>query len=373
MSARKTVMVLFGGQSSEHQISCATAAGVLTEINREKWDVVPVGITQDGHWIPQPDRPEKYQIDGTEGYTVTASGERVALLPGEDRLTRFAVDAAGDRVPGSTVVGPRIDVVLPLLHGVFGEDGTLQGMLEICGVKYVGCGVASSAVSMDKYLTKAVLQAAGLPVGEWELVTAHEWDADRAAVSDRLQRLGLPVFVKPCRAGSSVGISRVTDISDLPAAIAEAQRHDPRVLVEAQAVGAEVECAVLEMDDGNLIASPLGEVVVQGAEFYDYQAKYFATQAVQLRVPANVPEKASDRIREAARQAFLVLEGEGLARVDFFYDAQSDQFSINEVNTMPGFTPYSMYPRLLGAAGVHYSRLIDLLLEQGLSRPMGLR
>lgn len=366
-SARPVVMVLFGGRSSEHQISCATAAGVLQVIDRERWDVIPVGITQEGEWVLQPDDPTLYGIRDGKGYTVKAGKRRVSLYVGDSRLHEYSDE--GEQAP------PReIDVVLPLLHGPYGEDGTVQGLFELCNLRYVGCGVNASAVSMDKYLTKTVLGQAGIPVGDWRLLTPRAWARDPQGQADRLVReLGLPLFVKPCRAGSSMGITRVTDAAELPAAIKEAQNHDPRVIVEASAAGREVECGVLQRPDGSLVASPLGEIMVSSADFYDYETKYFAEDTVTLSCPADLPDEASQKIRDTALIAFDVLECEGLARVDFFYNPETGDFMINEVNTLPGFTPFSMYPTLLSQAGVEYRDLIDTLLEEALTRPLGLR
>lgn len=372
-ASRPTVMVLFGGRSSEHQISCATAAGVLQVIDRERWDVIPVGITREGEWVPQPDEPERYGISDGKGYEVRAANARVALFPGSPRLFEYQVGPDGLPLDAS-LTGRAIDVVLPLLHGPFGEDGTVQGLLELCNLRYVGCGVNASAVSMDKYLTKTVLERAGLPVGKWSLVTRAAWERDAWSEADRLTvELGLPMFVKPCRAGSSMGITRVADVVELPTAMKEAQNHDPRVIVEASASGREVECGVLQLPSGELIASPLGEIAVSDADFYDYQSKYFSEDTVTLSCPADIPSEASHRIRRAALEAFTALECEGLARVDFFYDPADGSFMINEVNTLPGFTPFSMYPTLLREAGIEYRNLVSLLLEEALARPLGLR
>ncbi len=375
---RPVVLLLFGGQSSEHEISCATAAGVLAAIDPNRWDVVAVGITPGGQWVPQPADPSIYQLGDERGYTVQAAGEQVSLLTGPDyggrpRLVEFSVDESGQPVPGSLRPGKQVDVVFPLLHGPFGEDGTVQGLLEMAPVRYVGCGVAASAVAMDKRLTKTVLSQEGLPTGRWEAFNKRQWEYDSQAVLERLGKLGLPVFVKPARAGSSMGITRVTSEDDLRAAIELAQQHDPMLIVEAANPGRELECGILALPEGGLVASPLGEIVVEEGDFYDYESKYFATEGVRLICPADVDEKASDQMREAAKVAFELIGGEGLARVDFFYDQAAGDFIINEINTMPGFTPYSMYPRVLQAAGYGYPQLIEVLLSEALQRPTGLR
>ena len=234
--SRPRVLIVFGGRSSEHEISCSTAAGILTAIDRTKWDVIPLGITRDGQWVRVADDPSALEFKDGKGQSVTAGSTRVALTPGEGNLVELTYEGDPDS-PDSRVIGVEdlghVDIVFPLLHGPYGEDGTIQGLFEMAGVRYVGCGVTSSAVSMDKHLTKTVLAAAGIDVGQWELVTARQWDADATACMDRIERLGFPVFVKPCRAGSSVGISRVTCREDLPVAIKEAANHDPRIIVEA--------------------------------------------------------------------------------------------------------------------------------------------
>lgn len=365
-STKPNVMVLFGGVSSEHQISCATAAGVLAAIDHEKWNVVPVGITPQGKWVLAPDDPGRYSIQDGQGYTLPEEGPRVTIASGTAEIL-----VAGDG--GEYASAQKIDVALPLLHGPFGEDGALQGLFEISGIKYVGCGVDASAVCMDKHLTKVVLSQAGIPVGKWELVTASQWRGDQGAVLERLGRLGLPVFVKPCRAGSSIGITRVDDRYDLVEAIEAAAQHDPRVIVEAAVSGREVECGILQLPDGELKAGALGEIVVTGADFYDYQSKYFAQDAVSLQCPAELSPEMTQTLQDAARRAFEALGGEGLSRVDFFCDPETGSYLVNEVNTLPGFTPFSMYPTMMRQIGFDYPALIDALLLQAIGRPAGLR
>lgn len=346
----------------------------MQAINPDRWNIIAVGITPDGQWVPQEVDPSIYQINDGQGHTVVAGDRRVALLAGSRHLMEYSVDADGNLEPETARSPQKIDVVFPLLHGAYGEDGTLQGLLELTGIPYAGCGVASSAVAMDKALTKAVLHEGGLPVGQWVSVSPRRWNHDRDHVLEEIDELGLPVFVKPCRAGSSQGVIRVTDREKIPAAIAAAADHDPRVIVEAAFVGREVECGVLQRADGTLTASPLGEIVVSGPAFYDYETKYFAADDdVTLTCPADLPEGAAERIRDAAVAAFETLECEGLARVDFFYDPDSGEYAINEVNTLPGFTPFSMYPTMMGAAGVSYEELIEQILEEALGRKSGLR
>ena len=373
---RPRVLIVFGGRSSEHEVSCATAAGILRAIDRDKWDVVPLGITKDGQWVPASDDPALLEFKDGKGQSVEAGATRVALTPGGGSLVELSYD--GDPAdPGARVVGARdlgrVDIVLPLLHGPYGEDGTIQGLLEMAEVRYVGCGVASSAVSMDKHLTKVVLAGAGIDVGRWELITPLQWEADQGACLERAAALGFPVFVKPCRAGSSVGISKVESREGLAVAVKEAQNHDPRVIVEAGVVGREVECGVLGgHSDWRSATAPLGEIEVPDGEFYDYEHKY-VDDVVGLVCPAEVAPAYEERVRETALRAFDALECEGLARVDFFLDEDSGTVLVNEVNTMPGFTPISMFPQMWAAAGVDYPSLIDALLEEAAARTVGLR
>lgn len=368
---RPRVLVVFGGRSGEHEISCATAAGVLRAIDRAQWDVLPIGITRDGEWVRVPDDPALFELRDGHGQSVRPGDTRITLTRGHVLETTLGVDGGA---AGVTDLGA-VDVVLPLLHGPYGEDGTIQGLFEMADVRYVGCGVTSSAVSMDKHLTKTVLAAAGIEVGRWTLITALQWESDRAACERRVAELGYPVFVKPCRAGSSIGISRVERPEELATAVKEAANHDPRVIVEARLTGREVECGVLggRGASGAPRTAPLGEIVVPEGGFYDYEAKYFDTDAVGLVCPADLPEADAARIRGVAARVFDALECEGLARVDFFYDPDSGAVTVNEVNTMPGFTPFSMFPQMWAQAGMPYAGLLDDLLREALARPLGLR
>jgi D-alanine-D-alanine ligase len=267
-----------------------------------------------------------------------------------------------------------VDVVFPLLHGPWGEDGTIQGMFEMAGVRYVGAGVLASAVGMDKIYMKIVLRAAGIPVLPSVTVTAREWYRDPDGVRYRVADLGFPLFVKPARAGSSMGISKVHDASELAAAIEEAHRHDPKALVEQAAVGArEIECGVLEALDGTPETSVPAEIIVGGQhQFYDFAAKYLPEESTELEVPADLPDALAAEVRELAVRAFEAIACEGLARVDFFVNPDGTVV-VNEINTMPGFTPTSMYPRMWAATGVEYPALVDRLLRLALRRTTGLR
>lgn len=374
---RPRVLIVFGGRSGEHEISCATAAGILRAIDRTKWDVLPIGITKDGEWVRVPDDPSLFELRDGRGQSVQAGDTRVTLTEGGARLLEVSYGPGPDgRLGDATSVADLggVDVVLPLLHGPYGEDGTIQGLFEMADVRYVGCGVAASAISMDKHLTKTVLQAAGIEVGRWELITPRQWDVDPQGCRERVAALGFPVFVKPCRAGSSIGISRVDSVEELSVAIKEARNNDPRVIVEAAVTGREIECGVLQgRGDRPPRTAPLGEIVLSEGAFYDYDSKYIDTEAVGLVCPADVPEADAARLHEAAARTFEALECEGLARVDFFYVPDTHEVIVNEVNTMPGFTPYSMFPLMWAQAGIEYADLVDELLEGALERDLGLR
>jgi len=374
---RPRVLIVFGGRSGEHEISCATAAGILRAIDRTKWDVLPIGITKDGEWVRVPDDPSLFELRDGRGQSVQAGDTRVTLTEGGARLLEVSYGPGPDgRLGDATSVADLggVDVVLPLLHGPYGEDGTIQGLFEMADVRYVGCGVAASAISMDKHLTKTVLQSAGIEVGRWELITPRQWDVDPQGCRERVAALGFPVFVKPCRAGSSIGISRVDSVEELSVAIKEARNNDPRVIVEAAVTGREIECGVLQgRGDQPPRTAPLGEIVLSEGAFYDYDSKYIDTEAVGLVCPADVPEADAARLHEAAARTFEALECEGLARVDFFYVPDTHEVIVNEVNTMPGFTPYSMFPLMWAQAGIEYADLVDELLEGALERDLGLR
>jgi D-alanine-D-alanine ligase len=364
------VAIVFGGRSSEHAISCVTAGSVLEAIDRTAYDVVPIGIAPDGRWVLESGDPERLQIKGP-GELPSVDGERAAIaLLREAGGTDLVVHEPAR--PPETL--GEVDVVFPLLHGPWGEDGTIQGMFEMAGVRYVGAGVLASAVAMDKAYAKIVLRAAGLPVLPSLTVTAREWYRDPDGVRHRVADLGFPLFVKPSRAGSSMGISKVHDSSELDAAIEEAHRHDPKALVEQAAVGSrEIECGVLEALDGTPETSVPAEIIVGGEhEFYDFAAKYLPEEHTELAVPAEIPGDTAAELREMAARAFEAIGCEGLARVDFFL-MPDGSLMLNEVNTMPGFTPTSMYPRMWAATGVDYPALVDRLIRLALRRSTGLR
>jgi D-alanine-D-alanine ligase len=366
---RPRVAIVFGGRSSEHAVSCSTAASVLRSIDRDKYEVVPVGIARDGHWVLVADDPEPLRLLPGQTPEVDGAGASVLVpLSTGDRSLTVLEPGRPPRALGD------VDVVFPLLHGPFGEDGTLQGLLDLADVRYVGSGVTASAVMMDKAMMKVVFEAAGLKVGPYVVVTDREWNRDPEAALARVEPLGWPVFVKPARAGSSMGISKVDDASGLRAAIEAAREHDPKVVIEAAVVGREIECGVLDGHGTDVPrTSELGEaVVVSGHAFYDFEAKYLADGDVRLDCPADVPAEVAERIREMSLLAFEAAGCEGLARVDFFYTPSGDVV-INEINTMPGFTPHSMYPRMWAASGLDYPDLIDELISLALERRTGLR
>jgi D-alanine-D-alanine ligase len=364
------VALLFGGRSGEHAISAATAAGVLRAIDREKYDVVPVGITRSGQWVVASDDPAQWELRAGRLAEVTASSGSEVVLSSSAGGPQLQVLEPGS-VPEAL---SQVDVVFPVLHGPFGEDGTVQGLLELADVRYVGSGVLASAVGMDKHYMKMVFAAHGLPVGPYVAVTPRDWAQRRDDVLARVKELRLPLFVKPARAGSSLGVTRVDDLADLGQAVAEAQSHDPKVLVEEGVSGREIECAVLGgRGDEPPRASVVGEIVVgEGGGFYDFEAKYIEDDTARLDIPADVPEEVSGRVRELAVRAFEAVGAEGIARVDTFVTPDGSVL-LNEINTMPGFTPISMYPKLWEASGVPYTDLIDELIQLALERPTGLR
>ncbi|MEY3732938.1 MAG: hypothetical protein RL347_297 [Actinomycetota bacterium] len=358
---RTRVLVIFGGRSSEHAISCLSAAGILRALDRGRYDVSAVGILPDGRWMRVVADPDAIAA-GESGALpqVADTGDAAVLLP---------EPVEGVEAP---IAIRDVDVVFPVLHGPWGEDGTLQGLLEMAGLPYVGSGVFASAAAMDKGHMKALLAAGGLPVGPSTVITASQWDRDPSAARARVDALGYPVFVKPARAGSSVGITKVHGPADLDAAFAEARSWDPRVIVEAGIPDArEIECAVIVDASGATQATRCAEIIVRGEhEFYDFEAKYL-DDAAELVVPADLPTEVEAEVRRLAVSAFDVLDCEGLARVDFF--VTPDRVIINEVNTMPGFTPISLFPRMCAASGMDYATVLDLLIADALRRGTGLR
>ncbi|MFI8594879.1 D-alanine--D-alanine ligase family protein [Microbacterium sp. NPDC078428] len=358
---RQVVAVLFGGRSSEHSISSATAGGVLRAIDRDRFRVIPIGITRDGVFVLEADDPDRFALDAARLPEVTDNGTRI-LWPegGQDRSLRVR------RADGEVEELGSVDVVLPILHGVHGEDGTVQGFLDTLGIPYAGAGVIDSALCMDKHFMKVALEASGVPVAPWVTVRERSWRADPGAVRSDAAGLGMPLFVKPARAGSSVGVSKVHTIDELDEALRVAFAEDEKVLVEQGISGREVEVAILEGSDGVVRASLPGEIVLTTREFYDFEGKYLGGDGVEVVCPADVDAASTDRIRDMGVRAFEAVDGRGLARVDFFLTA--DGLVVNELNTMPGFTPISMFPKCWIASGMSYPELISELLDTALGR-----
>ncbi|MFF7653520.1 D-alanine--D-alanine ligase family protein [Streptomyces sp. NPDC007983] len=367
------VAVVFGGRSSEHAISVVTAGAVLRAIDREKYDVLPIGITADGRWALTADAPERMaiadrQLPSVERLAESAEGSVVLPVDPGSREVVYSEPGAVPKALGD------VDVVFPMLHGPYGEDGTLQGLLELSGVPYVGAGVLASAVGMDKEYMKRVFVSFGLPVGPYEVIRPRDWERDPAAARARITEFagehGWPVFVKPSRAGSSIGITKVDRPEQLDEAIETARHHDPKVIVEALLRGREIECGVLEFEDGPRASVPAEIPPVSTHDFYDFEAKYI--DAAPGVVPAPLTAEQTERVRELAVRAFDAVSCEGLVRADFFL-LDSGEFVINEINTMPGFTPISMYPRMWQESGVSYPELVDRLIQAALRRSTGLR
>ena len=372
-SARKIrVAVVFGGRSSEHAVSCASAGLILGAIDPERYEVVPIGIARDGRWVLTSADPARLAL--TSG--ALPSVEAVAT-PGVSVTPAAGPGGGGLVFSGPTAVPPElgeVDVVLPLLHGLFGEDGTIQGLLEMAGIRYAGAGVLASAAGMDKEYMKLLFAARGLPVGRYVVVREREWgpsapDAERKRVLDEIAELGWPVFVKPARGGSSIGTTRVAGPDSLVAAIEEARRYDRKVLVEAAVDGVELECAVLEGPDGGAPEASLpGMIVVDpNSTWYDFEAKYLAAES-RMEIPAPIPAAAAMRVRALACAAFDAIGCEGLARVDFFY-TPGGEVIVNEINTMPGMTPTSGFPMMWAASGLPLPRLIDRIITTALAKP----
>jgi D-alanine-D-alanine ligase len=367
------VAVVFGGRSTEHAVSCASAGLILSAIDHDRYEVLPIGIATDGRWVLTSDDPARLALSSGS----LPSVESVAF-PGSEVTPRTGPGGSVLQVTSPDSVPQdlgAVDVVLPLLHGAYGEDGTLQGLLEMTGTRYVGAGVFASAAGMDKEYMKLLMSARGLPVGRYVVVRDRDWRAvsERKRILDEIAELGWPVFVKPARGGSSIGITRVSVPDDLEPAIEAARAHDPKVLVEAAVDGMEVECAVLEgIDGGPPEASVPGQVVVDpGSSFYDFEAKYLAS-ATTMRIPAPVPVEAASEIRRQACAAFDAISCEGLARVDFFY-TPAGQILVNEINTMPGMTPASGFPMMWAASGLPLPQLVDRIIQTALRKRPGLR
>ncbi|MFJ9567777.1 D-alanine--D-alanine ligase family protein [Streptomyces fuscichromogenes] len=370
---RPLVILLFGGRSSEHGISVVTAGAVLRAIDRTKYDVLPVGITRDGRWVLTADDPERMAMtDGrppmVEQLTVSDRGSIVVSVDPTDRTVVRSERGTEPKVLGE------VDVVFPVLHGPYGEDGTVQGLLELSGIPYVGAGVLASAVGQDKEYMKRVFSSFGLAVGPYLVIRPREWQSDAAGARARISRFadayGWPLFVKPARAGSSIGITKVDGAPGLEDAIAEAHRHDAKIIVEALVQGREIECGVLEFPEGPRASVPAEIPAPDARAYYDFEAKYL--HSTPGEVPAALTESQTSEVRRLALKAFEAASCEGLVRADFFL-TEEGRFVINEINTMPGFTPVSMYPQMWQASGVEYGDLVDRLLQAALRRTTRLR
>ena len=364
---RIRVAVVFGGRSNEHAISCVSAGSILRHLDPARFEVIPIGITPEGLWVLTEGRSETLAIiDGQLPGVGRHSG--TALVLAADPTQRGQLLPLGQEgIPPGAVLAA-VDVVLPVLHGPYGEDGTIQGLLELAAVPYVGSGVLASAVCMDKEFTKKILAAEGLPIGAYAVLRPSE----STLTAEQQHRLGLPVFVKPARGGSSIGVSRVTAWDQLPAAIAQARVHDPKVLVEAAIVGRELECGVLELPDGTVKASAVAEIRVMhghgGADpFYDFATKYL-DDGLEIDIPASLEENIVDELRELAVAVFRAIDCRGLARVDFFLTEAGPL--ISEINTMPGFTTTSVFPQVWAASGVDYSTLLATMVQTALARSL---
>ena len=345
-----SVCVLFGGRSPEHDVSLRSAESVLNNIDREKYNVIPVGITKSGDWLRY--AGTDYSLLPGSAWERFEGNRRAAISPvrGQGLLC----------FEGDCVVREHIDVVFPVLHGENGEDGTIQGLLELAGIAYVGPHVAASAVAMDKTLTKLVADQAGIPQAAWSLVRGSELEHRMDTILDGLEgRFAYPMFVKPAGTGSSVGVSKTFDRESLAAALKHAAAFDEKILVEEFIHGREIEVAV--MGNGNPVASVCGEID-SGADFYDYDAKY-VTDTSTAYIPARISEDVEEQVREQAVKVYQAIGCQGLSRVDFFVTYEDERIVFNEINTLPGFTSISMYPKLFAASGIGYSELIDELLK----------
>ena len=347
---KRNVCVLFGGMSPEHEVSLRSAESVLNNMDKEQYNIFPVGITKEGDWILY--TGSDYSLLPTGQWQEYPGNRRAAISPvrGQGLLS----------FEGDCVVRERIDVVFPVLHGANGEDGAMQGLLQMAGIPYVGPHVSASAVSMDKTLTKLVADNAGVPQARWQLVRNSDLDSRMDAILDQLEgKFDYPMFVKPAGTGSSVGVSKATNREDLRSALMDAGTYDEKILVEEFIHGREVEVAV--MGNASPVASVCGEID-SGAEFYDYESKYI-TDTSTAYIPARIPAEAAEQVRETAVKIYSAIGCQGLSRVDFFVTYEDNRVVFNEINTLPGFTSISMYPKLFMASGIPYSQLLDELLH----------
>jgi D-alanine-D-alanine ligase len=360
------VGVLFGGRSGEHEISLRSALTVMSAMDSRRYEIVPIGIGRDGCWYWRSDAIARLEQAAPKLGALGRGGTPVSLLP-EPRGRTLVIAPArngGSGRGGRTAMPGPLDVVFPVLHGTYGEDGTVQGLLELAGIPYVGAGVLGSALGMDKDAQKRILRASGIPVVRHFALTRAEADADARAALRIADEIGYPVFVKPNALGSSIGISKVKHRRALGAAVADAFQYDRKILIEASCAGREFECAVLGNERPE--ASVVGEILIRGHEFYSYESKYVDPAGAEVQIPADLAAPKAERIRKLSAAAFTALALSGMARVDFLARADLSELFVNEVNTIPGFTAISMYPKLWEASGVVLPRLIDRLIDLAL-------
>ncbi|MEW6059358.1 MAG: D-alanine--D-alanine ligase family protein [Actinomycetota bacterium] len=355
---RRRVVILFGGRSAEHEVSCVSARSVMNALDPQRYEVIPIGVTKEGRWQLMPEGPPALPAGSVSALPQVSgeSGSEIAL--DQDPGARAVVSEDGTRT--------QIDVVFPVMHGPFGEDGSIQGFLEMAGVPYVGAGVLGSAVGMDKAVQKVLFRAAGIPVVEFEVIHEREWEEDPDEVEARAEHLGYPLFAKPATLGSSVGVTKVHEPGELRPALEEAFRYGRKALLEPSVEGArEIEVSVLGNDEP--VASTAGEIVPTGHEFYDYEAKYLDEHGAELLIPARISAETTETVQRLAVAAFRAIDCAGMARVDFFLRPMGEAL-VNEVNTIPGFTQISMYPKLWEASGLPYPELVDRLVELAIER-----
>jgi len=364
-SSKIRVGVLFGGRSGEHEISLRSALSVMSAMDPDRYEIVPIGIDRDGKWYLESDALKMLAAATPHLAALSAGDTPVTLLPHPDSRALVRAPAPGDLARTGGAVAGELDVIFPVLHGTFGEDGTVQGLLDLTGIPYVGAGVLGSAIGMDKDVQKRLLRDAGVSVVRHLAIVHTDWIANRAAARRFARELGFPVFVKPNAAGSSIGVSKVKRASELDAALEDAFQYDRKALIEASCSGREFEVAVLGNDDPQ--ASVAGEVIVAGThEFYSYESKYVDPSGAATEIPARIPRATMKRLGQIAIRAFKALSLRGMARVDFLATRDLRKIYVNEVNTIPGFTSISMYPKLWEASGIPIAKLIDRLVDLAL-------
>lgn len=357
LTKKLRIGVIFGGRSGEHEVSLRSAESVINALDREKYDVVPIAITKEGRWLKS---SEATQL--LPSAVIESADKHVAILgdPTDRGLAWIAAQ-------GVSEARESLDVLFPVLHGTYGEDGTIQGLLEMADIPYVGCGVLASSAGMDKVIMKRLFREAGLPIVAYTHFLRTQWEANPVPIAGRIiEEIGFPCFVKPANLGSSVGISKAPDRASLDQAIELAARFDRKIIVERGVDAREIEVSVLGNNEP--LASLPGEIVPKTAEFYDYTAKYVDAGGARLVIPAEIPAETTSKLQQLAIRAFQAIDGSGLARVDFFLERQTDEILVNEINTMPGFTAISMYPKLWEASGVGYPALVDRLIDLAVER-----